>query len=62
VSPAGVRPTVPIESKWVDHGWRREALTIEAKHGTGIVATKTILDLGHNAWAIPAPLLAMLLG
>jgi uncharacterized protein len=62
MSPAGPRPTVPIESKWVDHGWRREALTIEAKHGTGILATKTILDLDHNAWAIPAPLLAMLLG
>jgi uncharacterized protein len=62
MSPAGPRPNVPIESQWVDHGWRREVLTIEAKHGTGILATKTILELDHNAWATPAPLLALLHG
>ena len=61
-SPAGPRGTVPIESKWVDNGWRREALTLENKHGSGILATKTILDLDHPTWAIPAPLVALLLG
>ncbi len=51
-----------MESKWVDSGWRKEALTIEGKHGTGILATKTILDTRHVAWAVPAPLLALMLG
>ncbi|HUZ44223.1 MAG TPA: hypothetical protein VMU63_07430 [Acidimicrobiales bacterium] len=27
-----------------------------------VVATKSILDLVHPAWAIPAPLVALLLG
>ena len=61
-SAGGPRPTVPIESKWVDHGWRREALTMTAKYGRGVLATKTVLDLDNGAWAVPAPLLALLLG
>ena len=61
-SAAGPRATVPIESKWVDHGWRREALTMTAKYGHGVLATKTVLDLGNGTWAVPAPLLALLLG
>ena len=61
-APAGPVSTVPIESKWVDDGWRREARSIEAKYNSGVVATKSILDLVHPAWAIPAPLVALLLG
>ena len=35
---------------------------MEAKHGAGIVATKSILDFEHPTWAVPAPLVALLLG
>jgi uncharacterized protein len=61
-TPAGPDRSVAIESKWVDHGWRGESRGIRAKHDGGIVATKTVLDLSNSVWAIPAPLLAMLLG
>lgn len=61
-SSAGSRFTVPLESKWVDGGWRKEALTIEGKYGSGILATKMILDLQHPTWAVPAPILALVLG
>ncbi len=60
-SPAGPRQTVAIESKWVDVGWRAEARAIENKYKGGILATKSILDLDHPTWAIPAPLVALLL-
>ncbi len=59
---SGHSMTVPIESKWVDVGWRAEAKTIEGKYAQGIVATKSILDFDHPAWAVPAPLVALLLG
>ena len=52
--------TIPIESKWVDDGWRREALVLEGRYGRGVMATKSILDLEHPSWAIPAPLVACL--
>jgi hypothetical protein len=54
--------TTPIESKWVTRGWKSEARTIKAKYGCGIVATKNILDTSESVWAVPAPLVAMLLG
>ena len=60
-SPAGRSLTVPIEGKWVDDQWRSEARTIEAKYGHGILATKSILNTDHPAWAIPALLLTLLL-
>jgi predicted AAA+ superfamily ATPase len=53
--------TVPIESKWVDRGWKSEARTITGKFGRGIVATKTVLDLEGPVWAVPAPVLALAL-
>ena len=59
---AGAGLTTPIESKWVDDGWRREALVLEGRYGRGVMATKSILDLTHPSWAIPAPLVACLLG
>jgi predicted AAA+ superfamily ATPase len=58
---SGTALCIPIESKWVDQGWRGEARTIDGKYGRGILATKTILDTGTNVWAVPAPLLALLL-
>lgn len=60
-APSGHRTTVPIEAKWVDIGWRSEAKVIEGKYERGIVATKSILDLDNPAWAVPAPLVALLL-
>lgn len=60
-SAAGPTPTVPIESKWVDHGWKSEAKTIDGKFGRGILATKSVLDVSGAVWAVPAPLLALLL-
>ncbi|RSM52055.1 hypothetical protein DMB66_40555 [Actinoplanes sp. ATCC 53533] len=60
-SAAGSRQTVPIESKWVDQGWRGEARTIDGKYERGVVATKTILDSSRRVWAVPAPLLSLLL-
>ena len=58
---AGPATTVPIECKWVDSGWRSAARVIERKYGRGILATKSILDLDHPTWAVPAPLVALLL-
>jgi predicted AAA+ superfamily ATPase len=58
----GPATTTPIESKWVDSGWRGESRVIAAKYGSGIVATKSVLDLTHPVWAVPAPLVALLLG
>lgn len=57
-----VAPAGTIESKWVDQGWRQEALVLEGRYGRGVMATQSILDLSHPSWAIPVPLLACLLG
>ncbi len=54
--------STPIEAKWVTHGWRSEARAIENAFGRGIVATKNITDTGHRSWALPIPLLTLLLG
>lgn len=59
---AGRVMTTPIESKWVVAGWRSEARVTEAKYGAGVIATKNILNLDNPTWAIPAPLVALLLG
>lgn len=58
---SGTGQTTPIESKWVSAGWRREARAIESKYAAGILATKDVLDLAYPAWALPAPLVALLL-
>lgn len=60
-STAGTRSSVPIEAKWVDAGWRAAAQVVEKKYSAGILATKSILDLTNPTWAVPAPLLALLL-
>jgi hypothetical protein len=52
---------VPLECKWVDHGWRSEAKAINGKCSHGILATKSILDTTGDTWAVPAPLVALLL-
>lgn len=60
-SAAGPVTSVPIESKWVDHAWKNEAKTIDGKFHHGILATKSVLDLTGQVWAVPAPLVALLL-
>jgi predicted AAA+ superfamily ATPase len=59
---AGSAATTPLEAKWVDSRWRREARALESRYGGGLLATKSVLDLGHASWAVPAPLVALLLG
>lgn len=54
--------TSPLESEWVTTSWRKDALVVENKFGRGVLATKSILDTTHTAWAVPAPMLALLLG
>lgn len=58
---SGVTAT-PVEAKWVSSGWRAEARTIEGRFGRGIIATKTVTDRSHPSWAVPAPVLALLIG
>jgi uncharacterized protein len=57
----GDLPLTPVESKYVDSQWRRAAQTMRAAFGQGIVATRSVLDLDGDAWAVPAPLLALAL-
>lgn len=61
LSESGSTDSVPIESKWVDHGWKSEARTISGKYSAGVLATKTVLDTQGKVWAVPAPLVALLL-
>lgn len=56
---SGSAMTTPLESKWVDNGWKSEARTITGKYNRGIITTKTILDLDGPVWAVPAPLIAL---
>ena len=53
---------VGIESKYVDGGWRRDALTLRASPWHGIIATRSELDLDDpQVVAVPAALLAWLI-
>ncbi len=58
---AGPQSTTPIEGKWVSQKWRPEARTLEAKYSAGILATRNLLDTGHPTWAVPAPLVALMI-
>jgi predicted AAA+ superfamily ATPase len=60
-SSAGIKFSVPMESKWVSSGWRAEARTIEGFFASGVVATRTILDTNNLSWAFPAAIVALLL-
>ena len=59
---AGSATTTPIEGKWVDAQWRKESRAVDAKYGVGVLATKSLLDIDAATWAVPAPLLALLIG
>jgi predicted AAA+ superfamily ATPase len=52
-----------VESKFVDRGWGRAFQTIEASgRQTGIVATRSGTKRHDGGWALPAGLVAFLLG
>jgi len=53
-----------VEGKYTDRGrWLREATTVNTSPYRGVLTTRNVLDLTapHNAWAIPACLLAALI-
>lgn len=45
----------------MDHGWRSEAKTLNGTYGCGVLATKPVFDTTGDVWAVPAPLIALLL-
>lgn len=55
------RQSVPVEAKWVSQGWRRESLGMRRRYGAGVVATKNIVDIDDAVWAVPAPIVSLLL-
>lgn len=59
---AGVARTTPVECKWVTQGWRSEGRVIEGRYDRGILATRNVFNHDHPVWAIPAPVIALLLG
>lgn len=53
---------VAFECKYVDGGWRRDALTLKASRWQGVMATRSELDLSSpEVAAVPVALLAWLL-
>lgn len=54
---------IPFECKYTDEGWRRDALTIKARHGRGVIITRSSLITGPHepVWAVPAGMLAWLI-
>ncbi len=50
-----------FEGKYVDFGWKREALTVRSAFGAGVLATRGLLDTDGDVWAVPAPFIAWLL-
>ncbi|HEY7831855.1 MAG TPA: AAA family ATPase [Solirubrobacteraceae bacterium] len=50
-----------FEGKYIDAGWKREALTIRAALGAGVLATRGLLDTSGEVWAVPAPFIAWML-
>jgi hypothetical protein len=61
---AGPDLEVPFECKYTDGSWRKQALTMKARHGRGVMVTRSPLLTGADEpiWAIPAGILAWLLG
>lgn len=54
---------LPFECKYTDEGWRREAQTMKARYGRGIMVTRSplLVDPHEPIWAVPASILAWLL-
>jgi uncharacterized protein len=60
----GAELEIPFECKYTDGSWRKEALTMRARHGRGVMITRSPLLTGadESIWAVPAGILAWLLG
>jgi uncharacterized protein len=60
---AGPELDVPFECKYTDATWRREAQTMRARYGKGVIVTRTPMAVGDEepVWAIPAGIAAWLL-
>lgn len=52
---------IPIEGKYVQGAWLQEAATMKARYGRGILATRSTIDCRGPLWAVPAPIIALLL-
>lgn len=50
-----------FEGKYVDRNLGREALPLRARLGAGVLATRSVLNLDDQVWAVPAPFIATLL-
>jgi predicted AAA+ superfamily ATPase len=50
-----------VEGKYVDDKWKQESLTLKARFGRGILATRSIFDITDDIWAVPAGMLAWLI-
>jgi predicted AAA+ superfamily ATPase len=58
----GAALEVPFESKYVERNWRSETRSLAARYGRGIVATRNVIDTDGDIWAVPACIVAWLLG
>jgi predicted AAA+ superfamily ATPase len=58
----GLELDVPFECKYTDAKWRREAQTMEARHGQGVMVTRSpyLVEADARIWAVPASMLAWL--
>jgi predicted AAA+ superfamily ATPase len=58
----GPRLEIPFECKYEDKPWKRSAQTMRARHGRGVLVTRTPLEVdGQAVWAVPAGIVAWLL-
>lgn len=59
----GPKLEVGFEGKYVDKGWKQEALTLKnsPRHGHGLLATRGVYDRSNAVWAIPASMLVWFL-
>lgn len=51
---------VPIEGKYVAGAWRKEAETMKAAYGQGVMATRSTIEFDDDVRAVPAPIIALL--
>jgi uncharacterized protein len=55
---------IPFECKYTDGNWRKQALTMKARYGRGVMITRSpiLTSPDEPIWAIPAGALAWMLG
>ena len=58
---SGQLEVTPLEVKYSDRPWRRDAQTLRSALGSGIVCTRSVLDLADDVWAVPAAFVAALI-